>query len=80
MLCDWVEHGATWLQPVVRQMKAELLAGDYLQVDETPVKVMDPEVKDIPVAVSRGVTFNYDGNHVSAMVVQGENIYLHTLS
>ena len=45
MLCDWIEHGATWLQPVVRQMKAELLAGDYLQVDETPVKVMDPEVK-----------------------------------
>src|SRR5882672_8824401 len=45
MLCDWVEHGAGWLQPVVRQMKAELLAGDYLQVDETPVKVMDPEVK-----------------------------------
>ena len=45
MLCDWVEHGATWLQPVVRQMKADLLAGDYLQVDETPVKVMDPEVK-----------------------------------
>jgi transposase len=45
MLSDWVEHGARWLQPVVRQMKAELLAGDYLQVDETPVKVMDPEVK-----------------------------------
>jgi transposase len=45
MLCDWVEHGARWLQPVVRQMKVELLAGDYLQVDETPVKVMDPEVK-----------------------------------
>lgn len=45
MLCDWVKHGATWLQPVVRQMKADLLAGDYLQVDETPVKVMDPEVK-----------------------------------
>ena len=45
MLCDWVEQGASWLQPVVRQMKADLLAGDYLQVDETPVKVMDPEVK-----------------------------------
>ena len=26
-------------------MKAELLAGDYVQVDETPVKVQDPEVK-----------------------------------
>jgi transposase len=45
LLCDWVEHGARWLQPVVGQMKKELLAGDYLQVDETPVKVMDPEVK-----------------------------------
>jgi len=44
-LSDWVEHGATWLQPIVREMKRELLAGDYLQVDETPVKVMDPEVK-----------------------------------
>ena len=45
MLCDWVEHGARWLQSVVQQMKADLLAGDYLQVDETPVKVMDPEIK-----------------------------------
>jgi transposase len=44
-LCDWVEAGARWLQPVVREMKRELLAGDYLQVDETPVRVMDPEVK-----------------------------------
>lgn len=44
-LCDWVEKGADWLQPIVREMKRELLAGDYLQVDETPVRVMDPEVK-----------------------------------
>jgi transposase len=44
-LCDWVEKAAAWLQPVVREIKGELLAGDYLQVDETPVKVMDPEVK-----------------------------------
>jgi transposase len=44
-LCDWVEHGAQWLQAIVREMKAELLRGDYLQVDETPVKVMDPEVQ-----------------------------------
>ena len=44
-LCDWIEKGALALQPIVREMKRELLAGDYLQVDETPVKVMDPEVK-----------------------------------
>lgn len=44
-LCDWVQKGAEWLQAIVREMNRELLAGDYLQVDETPVRVMDPEVK-----------------------------------
>jgi transposase len=44
-LCDWVEKGAEWLSAIVREMKRDLLSGDYLQVDETPVKVMDPEVK-----------------------------------
>jgi transposase len=44
-LCDWVEKGAEWLQPIVREMKRELLAQDYVQVDETPVRVMDPEVQ-----------------------------------
>lgn len=44
-LCDWVERGADWLAPIVREMKRELLAGDYLQADETPVRVQDPEVK-----------------------------------
>ena len=44
-MCDWVEKGAHWLQPIVREMKRELLAGAYLQVDETPVRMMDPEVR-----------------------------------
>jgi transposase len=44
-LGDWVEQGALWLQPLVRQMKRALLAGAYLQVDETPVRVLDPEVQ-----------------------------------
>jgi transposase len=45
-LGDWVEQGALWLQPIAREMKQELLRGDYLQVDETPVKVQDPDVKN----------------------------------
>lgn len=43
-LCDWMEKVAIWVQPVVALMKQELLAGDYLQVDETPVRVIDPDV------------------------------------
>jgi transposase len=44
-LFDWVEKGAEWLQPIVREMRRALLAGDYLQVEETPVRVMDPGVR-----------------------------------
>lgn len=44
-LGDWVTHGATWLEAIVREMKRQLLASDYLQADETPVNVMDPDVK-----------------------------------
>ena len=43
-LGDWVEQGALWLQPIVREMKKQLLQSDYVQVDETPVRVQDPDV------------------------------------
>jgi transposase len=45
MLGNWVEKGAHLLQGLVKIIKDSLLVGDYLQVDETPVRVMDPEVK-----------------------------------
>lgn len=44
-LSDWMEKTAELLQPVVGVMKSDLLAGTYLQVDETPVKVLDPDVQ-----------------------------------
>ena len=44
-LCDWVNAAASALQPLWRRLHAGLVRSDYLQVDETPVKVMDPEVQ-----------------------------------
>jgi transposase len=44
-LCDQVGKAAELLLGVVAEMKRELLAGGYVQVDETPVRVLDPEVK-----------------------------------
>ena len=41
-LCGWVEAAADWLSPIYREMKAGLLAGDYLQADETPIRYLDP--------------------------------------
>jgi transposase len=44
-LCGWVEAAADWLSPIYREMKAGLLARDYLQADETPIRYLDPDVK-----------------------------------
>jgi transposase len=44
-LCGWVEVAADWLSPIYREMKAGLVAGDYLQADETPIRYLDPDVK-----------------------------------
>jgi len=44
-LCGWVDAAADWLSPIYREMKAGLVAGDYLQVDETPIRYLDPDVK-----------------------------------
>lgn len=55
-LCDWVEAVATWLQPIYREMKRELMAGDFLQADETPIKILDP---DHPANIRQGYLFTY---------------------
>ena len=44
-MVQWVEQIATWLRPIYDAMWQSMFAGGYLQVDETPVRVMDPEVQ-----------------------------------
>jgi len=44
-MVQWVAHIATILQPLCRLMFEQMKGSRYLQVDETPVRVMDPEVK-----------------------------------
>jgi transposase len=44
-LADWVAATATALEPLYRLVRNDLMAGNYLQIDETPVQVMDPEVE-----------------------------------
>jgi len=41
----WVEQAAELLKPVYRTIREELLAGNYLQADETPIRYLDPDVK-----------------------------------
>jgi len=42
-MADWIRIAADWLEPVYRQMHRGLLAGHYLQADETPVRCNDPD-------------------------------------
>jgi transposase len=44
-MADWIRITAEWLEPIYRQMLRRLLAGDYLQADETPVRCNDPDEK-----------------------------------
>jgi transposase len=44
-MVQWAEHIATWLLPIYDAMWQAMLANRYLQVDETPVRVLDPDVK-----------------------------------
>ncbi len=42
---DWVAATATALEPLYRLVRNDLMTGSYLQIDETPVQVMDPEAE-----------------------------------
>ena len=44
-MVQWVEHIAGWLQPLYEAMWQGMKAGGYVQIDESPVKVLDPEVR-----------------------------------
>jgi hypothetical protein len=42
-LGNWAEHAAHLLRTVQAQLRETILTSGYVQVDETPVKVMDPD-------------------------------------
>ena len=44
-MSDWIELVGYYLEPIYGLMRKELLEGNYVQVDETPVKFLDPEQK-----------------------------------
>jgi transposase len=64
-MVQWVEQIAFLLQPLCKRMFERMKLGGYLQVDETPVKVMDPEVKG---KCARGYLWFY--------AVPGGDVYL----
>jgi len=44
-MVQWVESIAELVRPIYDAMWRRMVAGDYMQIDETPVRVLDPEVE-----------------------------------
>ena len=42
LLAQWVEKGAHWLTTIYFAMRDEAMGGGYLQIDETPIRYLDP--------------------------------------
>lgn len=45
-MSDWIRITADWLEPVYKRMRQRLLESGYIQVDETPVRFVDPDEKN----------------------------------
>lgn len=45
-LSEWVGAATALLEPLVKRMKQDLLRGGYVQVDETPIRCNDPDLRD----------------------------------
>ena len=41
-LARWVELAADWLQPIYESIRTGVMAGGYVQVDETPINYLEP--------------------------------------
>jgi transposase len=41
-LVRWVQLASEWLKPIYREIKDQMMSGLYIQVDETPIKYLDP--------------------------------------
>lgn len=41
-LARWVELSAHWLKPIYEHIRTGVLAGGYVQVDETPIEYLEP--------------------------------------
>jgi len=45
-MCDWIAYAVeNWLSIIYRSIRNGLIGGDYLQIDETPIRYLDTERK-----------------------------------
>ena len=53
-MARWVGLAADWLRPIYETMRTGVLAGGYIQVDETPIRYLEPghgKTKQVPMGL-----------------------------
>jgi transposase len=45
VVLSWIEQGASGLDAIYQVMRLDLQRSDYLQMDETPIRYLDPDIK-----------------------------------
>lgn len=63
-LSQWVEHVAVLLKAAYTQIQYKVLSGAYVQADETPVNVMDPDHEG---STKKGYLWVYHAPHEKAI-------------
>lgn len=61
----WAEHAAVLLKTVYDQLKQQILKSGYVQIDETPIQVMDPQKEG---STRKGWLWAYHAPTASALV------------
>jgi transposase len=41
-LARWIELGSDWLRPIYDEIRTGVMAGGYVQIDETPIEYLEP--------------------------------------
>jgi transposase len=41
-MARWIQLASEWLKPIYREIKDQMMRSSYLQVDETPIRYIDP--------------------------------------
>jgi transposase len=42
LMGQWIDVAADWLKPIYQKIRREVLAGHYVQIDETPIRYLAP--------------------------------------
>lgn len=64
-MCFWMEHAAVLLKTVYDQLREEVLKSGYVQVDETPISVLDPDKEG---ASRKGWLWAYHAPNAGALI------------